>query len=135
MTGEAADRMTADAIETYSRDHGFLAKRLYVIVTTPIDGHDPVQSVSEELLAHQVALERDGVLFAAGPLLTDAGRYCDGEGMIIIRAGSLEEAHPIAARDPMHRDAARSYRLRPWILNEGAIDLAIDLSTGRGVFR
>ncbi len=122
--------MRAEIIEEYSRAHGFLAKRLYVILTTPIHGHGPVQAVSEEHLAHQGALERDGILFGAGPLLTDDGRYCEGEGMIIIRAGSLDEAHAIAKRDPMHRHGARSFRIRPWILNEGALDIRINLSTG-----
>lgn len=125
------DSMTAETIEDYSRAHGFLAKRLYVILTTPINGHGPVQAVSEEHLAHQVALERDGILFGAGPLLTDDGRYCEGEGMIIIRAASLEEAHAIAERDPMHRRGARNFRIRPWVLNEGALDVRINLSTGR----
>lgn len=125
------DRMPAQAIEDYSRAHGFLAKRLYVVLTSPVAGHGPVQVVSEEHLAHQVALERDGVLFGAGPLLTDDGLYCEGEGMIIIRAESLEEAHAIAERDPMHRHGARSFRIRPWILNEGALDLPLNLSTGR----
>lgn len=129
------EAMPAAAIDDYSRAHGFMAKRLYVILTTPVAGHGPVQAVSDEHLAHQIALERDGVLFAAGPLLTDDGRFCEGEGMIVIRAASLEEAHAIAERDPMHRHGVRRFRIRPWILNEGALDLRINLSSGRYVLR
>lgn len=129
------DLMPAQEIEEQSRAHGFLAMRLYVILTSPTNGHDPVKAVSDEHLAHQVRIEREGILFAAGPLLTDDGLSCEGEGMIIIRAASLEEAHAIAERDPMHQRGARRYRIRPWILNEGALDVRISLSTSACAFR
>ena len=38
--------------------------------------------------------------------------------MVIIRAGSLAEAKEIAASDPMHASGARSYTVRPWLVNE-----------------
>jgi uncharacterized protein len=127
--------MLASQIEEYSRAHGFLAMRLYVIVTTPVSGHGPVQAASEEHLSYQIALERKGALFAAGPILTDDGLYCEGEGMIIIRASSLEEARETAEQDPMHRSGARRYRIRPWILNEGSLNLGIRLSDSSVIVR
>ncbi len=89
---------------------------------------DAVQAASDAHLAHQVALERAGLLFAAGPLLTDDGLGCRGEGMIIVRANSLEEARAIAERDPMHVTGARTYRIRPWLLNEGSLTIRVNLS-------
>ncbi len=83
MTQAREERDGTDAGGNHRRilaSDGFLAKRLYVILTTLINGHGSVQAVSEEHLAHQVALEREGILFGAGPLLTDDCRYCEGEG-------------------------------------------------------
>ena len=53
-----------------------------------------------------------------------------GEGMVIIRANSLSEAKEIAATDPMHKSGARSFTVRPWLLNEGTINLSINYSRG-----
>ena len=125
-------QMAAADIEALSRSKGFLAQRLYVILTEPVNGLEAVQAASDDHLAHQVALERSGQLFAAGPLLTDDGLGCRGEGMIIVRANSLEEARAIAERDPMHATGARTYRIRPWLLNEGSLTLRINLSDQTG---
>ena len=50
--------------------------------------------------------------------------------MVIIRANSLSEAKQIAATDPMHKSGARSFTVRPWLLNEGTINLSINYSKG-----
>ena len=50
--------------------------------------------------------------------------------MVIIKASSLAEAKEIAVTDPMHRSGARSFTVRPWLLNEGAINLSISYSKG-----
>ncbi len=121
-------QMTASEIEEFSRSKGFPALRLYVILTEPVNGLEAVQAASDDHLAHQVALEREGVLFAAGPLLTEDGVSCLGEGMIIVRAGSLAEARAIADRDPMHLTGARTYRIRPWLVNEGSLSIRLNMS-------
>lgn len=129
------DRMPAEEIVAYSQAHGFLAHKLYAIFTTPVAGLEAIRAASDEHLAHQVAIERDGILFGAGPLLTEDDRYCTGEGMIIVRARSLEEARLLADRDPMHVRGARSYTIRPWLLNEGSLDVQVHLSNGKARFR
>ena len=50
--------------------------------------------------------------------------------MVIIRAGSLQEAQEIAASDPMHKAGARSFRARPWLLNEGTVTIKVTFSDG-----
>ena len=54
----------------------------------------------------------------------------NGEGMVIIRAGSLAEARAIAAEDPMHKSGARSFVVRPWLMNEGTLTIKITYSNG-----
>jgi len=52
-------------------------------------------------------------MFGAGPFFADNEIDWQGEGMVIIRAQSLDEAHQVAASDPMHTSGARSYTVRP----------------------
>jgi hypothetical protein len=48
--------------------------------------------------------------------------------MVIIRANSLADAQKIAAKDPMHQCGARSFKVRPWLLNEGTITIQLNYS-------
>jgi uncharacterized protein len=70
-------------------------------------------------------------MFAAGPHWTDDEKRWDGEGMVVVRAKSLAEAQAIAAKDPMHISGARSYRVRPWLVNEGTVTIRLGFASGR----
>jgi hypothetical protein len=125
------NRMKADDLQEKFRQQGFLARRLFAVFTTPRNGLAPVLQNLEAHLRYQVELEHKGLMFAAGPLLTDDGEYGEGEGMFVYRVASLAEARSIAQADPMHSSGARSFRIRPWILNEGKITISADFSTGK----
>ena len=62
---------------------GLLAKRLYVILTTPTGSLDALGEQLGAHLAYQKDLEARGVTFAAGPFADDAEAQWSGEGMII----------------------------------------------------
>ena len=109
---------------------GMLQKQLYVVFTTPTDGLGPVMENIGPHLEFQVLLEERGIMFGAGPFWTDDETEWLGEGMVIIRAGSLEEAREIAASDPMHSSGARSFTVRPWLMNEGTVTVKIRYSDG-----
>ena len=51
--------------------------------------------------------------------------------MVIIRANSIDHAKEIASNNPMHKSGARSFTIRPWLLNEGNIEISLDYSTGK----
>lgn len=110
-----------------SRD--MLQRQLYAIFTTPVDGMGPVLAHLEAHLDFQVGLERDGIMYAAGPMWTDDEQSWEGDGMVIVRAASRAEAIAIARRDPMHISGARSFRVRPWMINEGTVTIRLDNST------
>ena len=126
MTGPI---ITKDDILEASK--GMLQMQLFVVFTTPTNGMGPVMENIEEHLQFQVNLEKRGIMFGAGPFWADDEHTWNGEGMVIIRAASLEHAKEIAATDPMHSSGARSFTVRPWLLNEGRVTVAVDLSTGR----
>jgi uncharacterized protein YciI len=123
--------VTAQDIVQESKRRGYLAKQLYVVFTSPVNGIGPVMENLVHHLEFQEKLEREGIMFAAGPHWTDDEERWDGEGMVVIRAASLVEAQAIAAEDPMHKSGARTYRVRPWLVNEGRLTVELDFASGR----
>ncbi len=109
---------------------GCLQKQMYVYFTTPANGLGPVMENLEDHLKFQIELEQKSVMFGAGPFWTEDEQRWEGEGMIIIRAGSLAEARKIAALDPMHASGARTFTIRPWLMNEGAVTMKVTYSDG-----
>jgi uncharacterized protein YciI len=109
---------------------GMLCKDLYVIWTKPANGLGPVMANIEPHLKFQIELEKKGIMFGAGPFFADNESDWQGEGMVIIRAKSLAEAREIAASDPMHQSGARTFTVRPWLLNEGTVTVKINYSDG-----
>ena len=107
---------------------GVLAKRLYVIFTTPTGSIDALHEHLAAHLAYQKDLEARGITFAAGPFADDAETAWSGEGMIIVRAQSMLEAMAIAEVDPMHASGVRAFRVRPWLLNEGSYTVTVRYS-------
>ena len=107
--------------------HGTLGKELYVIHTAPKEGvtQDQLGAVLPVHLEHQVKIERDGILFAAGPMTTEDGVR---RGLIIIRAGSFAEARKIADSDPFHAQGLREYTLERWSMNEGGFSVRVNYS-------
>ena len=110
---------------------GMLQKQLYVVFTTPANGMGPVMANIEAHLKFQIELEQKGIMFGAGPFWTDDEKQWQGEGMVIIRAGSLDAAKKIAATDPMHVSGARTFRVQPWLLNEGTVTIKVNYSDGK----
>ncbi len=127
MSGKS---VPAIKIAEESRRRGHLARQLYIVSTRPIDGIGPIMENLAVHLTFQEELERDGIMFAAGPNWTDDEQTWEGDGTVVLRAGSLEDAKQIAARYPMHMNGARAFTVRPWLINEGRITVQLGLATG-----
>ena len=110
---------------------GMLQKQLYAVFTSPIDGLGPVMESLEPHLKFLIEQEKIGTLMCAGPFWADDEETWNGEGMVIFRASSLQEARDLAAADPMHSSGARSFTIRPWLLNEGTFGVSLNFSTGK----
>ena len=109
---------------------GMLGMKLWVITTKTVVDRDKAAPFLQAHLEHQVRLEKEGVMFGAGPLRNADGSRAD-LGLIVIRAASAEEARRIADSDPMHQAGVRTYTLHEWTLNEGRITLSVDFSDQR----
>jgi uncharacterized protein len=120
-----SDRVeSAKIIETSAPS---LRMQLYV-VTSIAQSLDAVKQNLPEHRAYLRELEDKNTLFGAGPLWTDDGQYFEGDGLLIYRAHSVEKAHRIAQADPLHRSGARTFTIRPWLLNDGKITVQVTLS-------
>lgn len=115
--------------KTAAKARGSLALELYVVQSTPAASGPPVPDVLPDHLAYQQELEKSGNLAFAGPLSDASGEKIEGSGMIVYRAGSLEEARKLAEADPMHKTGARTFTILRWLVNEGSLTLSVGLST------
>lgn len=104
-----------------------LRKRFWVVITKAVAPKEELDKVLEAHLYHQIRLEKEGILFGAGPLSNPDGSPT-GTGMIIIRAESESEAREIADQDPFHAKGLRTYTLLQWSLNEGRVTITVDYS-------
>jgi uncharacterized protein len=124
------EKMNSNQVETskiIESSAPSLRMQLYVVTSTAIS----LKAVKEHLADHRAylrTLEEQNVLFGAGPLWTDDGQYFEGDGLLIYRAASVAEATAIAQADPMHSSGARTFKLRPWLLNDGSITIRVTLS-------
>lgn len=104
-----------------------LRKRLWVVITKAVAKPEELSKLLEAHLQHQIRLEKEGIMFGAGPLSNPDGSPT-GTGMIIIRAESEAEARRIADQDPFHSSGLRTYTLQQWSLNEGRLTITVDFS-------
>jgi uncharacterized protein len=104
-----------------------LKKRLWVVMTKAVAPPDEVRRHLKAHLEHQIALEKAGIMYGAGPA-TRPGETAAAFGLIIIRAKDEAEARRIADSDPMHASGVRQYELYAWSLNEGRITMTLNFS-------
>ena len=104
-----------------------LQKDLYVIFTRGVAPREEIMKLLPGHLAHQVSLEKQGILFAAGPMEAEE----EGKprtGIIIVRADNFEQAREIAMSDPLHSSGLREFDIWNWSMNEGSFTATINFS-------
>lgn len=75
-------------------------------------------------LQYMIELERKGKLFASGPF----GNPARGDGMTVVRAKDIEEAHELAKLDPFYINGIRTYTIEPWTVMEGSMTFTVNFS-------
>ncbi len=114
-----------------AKERGSLALELFVVRTVPVKSPEELRATLPDHLAYQAKQEAAGKLAFAGPVSDASGELMQGEGLIVYRAASIEEARHIADGDPMHVAGVREYDLRRWLVNEGSLTLEVGLSGQR----
>ena len=129
------DVLTDEANELVLRER-LARQQFYICFTerTERDG-DPMANLRPKMAEHLAwiaALEHEGIAFAAGPFRDkDDPAYWNGDGMFILRVESREQAAKIADTCPFHKSGLRTYRIVPWWMNEGCIQLTVRLTERR----
>ena len=104
-----------------------LQKDLYVIFTKAVAPREKIMELLPKHLERQVELEKQGILFAAGPMEPEDETKAR-TGMIIVRADSFKHANEIAMGDPFHAQGLREFEIWNWSMNEGSINVTINYS-------
>lgn len=104
-----------------------LRKQLWVIMTRRVVPDEQMQRHIKAHLEHQIRLEKQGIMWGAGPATAPGGAE-PAFGLIIIRAKDEAEARRIADSDPMHSEGVRKYELYRWSMNEGRLNITVDFS-------
>jgi len=106
---------------------GMLRKKLYVVLSKGGASPEQIGALLPQHLEYMIGLEKQGVLFASGPL-ADAEGKTRGDGLTIIRAENPGEARKIAEQDPFVINKLRTFELREWTVMEGSLGIKINLS-------
>lgn len=101
---------------------GMLRLKLFVIFSQG-KGLDVTPYLADHL-EYMIALERQGKLFASGPL----GDPSKADGMTIVRAANEEEARQMALRDPFVVNGIRTFKIVPWTVMEGSLSVTVNFS-------
>ncbi len=121
-------RESKSVAEALKASEGRLRKCLYVVTSTANEGFHLVKEHIHAHLEYLGTLEASGTLFMAGPLFNEGPDSWSGDGLLIYNASSVEEATRIAEADPLHCSGARSFAIRPWLLNDGCMSFSLRLS-------
>lgn len=119
-----SDKANLSVEELHAR---MLKKQLWVIITKAVAPPEEVKRHLKAHLEHQIALEKAGIMYGAGPA-TKPGETAAAFGLIIIRAKDETDARRIADSDPMHASGVSKYELYAWSLNEGHINVTLNFS-------
>jgi uncharacterized protein YciI len=118
------DPELADLTKLLGRDY-------WLILSTPVDGTD-AEGIGRHVSAHVtwlLGLERSGVLFLSGPLLSGPGTG-PGSGITVLRVADEASAQRIAADDPFVTAGLRTFTVHKWRLNEGSVNIRLSLGAG-----
>lgn len=106
---------------------GMLRKKLYVVLSKGAATPEQIGALLPQHLEYMIGLEKNGALFASGPL-ADAEGKTRGDGLTVIRAANAADARKIAEQDPFVVNKLRTFELREWTVMEGSLGIRINLS-------
>lgn len=115
-----------DAQAEVDRLRGPMIKRdFYVMFRRVVDP----ERLKSAMLAHYrwiIGLEKQGAVFASGPLFKQEGG--PGVGMTVFRAADFAAAEALAAGDPFCQGGGATFHVERWQINEGRVTVAADFS-------
>jgi putative dehydrogenase len=123
------DEESALARDISAREARMLKKTLYVGLSRVQGDWPPPLRILNGHLDWVQELERQNILFAAGPFV-DEDRAKLGDGMFVVRAESAADAERLLASDPIHAQGFRSFTVHRWAMHEGTLSISVTFSDG-----
>ena len=104
-----------------------LRKKLFVVLSKGDATPEQIAALLPQHLEYMIGLEKQGLLFASGPLSASPGAPA-GDGLTILRATTADEARKIASTDPFVVNKLRTFEIREWTVMEGSLGVKINFS-------
>lgn len=104
-----------------------LRKKLFVVLSKGGATPDQIAALLPQHLEYMIGLEKQGLLFASGPLSASPGAPA-GDGLTILRAANADDARTIASTDPFVVNKLRTFDIREWTVMEGSLGVKINFS-------
>jgi uncharacterized protein len=121
--------MTTDVQqEVAASQAGMLQMDLTLVTLRHLVPLSEMRPLLDEHHDYVASLERDGHLFASGPMLDESGNAV-GTSMWIVRADPAR-AEALADADPLCKAGMRSVETERWRLNMGTLSLRVQMSDG-----
>ena len=97
-----------------------LGRDYWLVLSTPVAGTSQadIDACAGDHISWLLGLERDGVLFLSGPLLSGPGTG-PGSGVTVLRAADAGQAGAIAAKDPFVLARSADLRRAPLAAQRG----------------
>ena len=117
--------MTGEAEEIERLKSRMIMRSFYVMFRTIVDS-TRIQAAMLDHYRWIIDLEKQGLVFASGPLFAEEGR--PGVGMTIFRVPDGAAADALAAGDPFVLSGGATFEIKRWQINEGRVTIAVDFS-------
>jgi uncharacterized protein YciI len=118
--------MSDDPLAEVERLKALMIKRSFFAMFRTVVAPERLKTVMLDHYRWIIGLEKQGMVFASGPLFRKDGQQ--GVGMTVFRAASIDEAEALAAGDPFVTSGAAEFEIQRWQINEGRLTVAIDFS-------
>lgn len=118
--------MNDDPVAEVERLKALMIKRSFFAMFRTVVAPERLKPVMLDHYRWIIGLEKQGVVFASGPLFRKDGSQ--GVGMTVFRAADIGEAEALAVGDPFVTSGAVEFEIQRWQINEGRLTVAIDFS-------
>lgn len=126
MSASPPDSMAADPMTEVAALKARMIQRSFFVMHRKIVDPGKLKPVLLDHYRWIIDLEKQGLVFASGPLFAKDGGQ--GVGMTVFRVEDFDVAEALAASDPFCLAGAAQFAVERWQINEGRMTVAYDFS-------
>jgi uncharacterized protein YciI len=104
-----------------------LRKKLFMVTYVSKVPPNKLGPLLPDHLEYMTTLARQGVLFAAGPVMHENGAPT-GNGMALFNTATAAEARGLAEKDPFYLHGLRDFDVKEWIFMEGSMTVTLNFA-------